>query len=294
MVGADLSNNDSISRARAAAPPNAQTPLHGEDAAAHQPGLGASSAAPASTDRIVVLKVPAALGLTEIADFREQLAAALDSTAVRVVVLRGGIDAFCRGMALSDISMDRDRADRIELATKAFADVLLRLREARPITVAVVEGPAVGGGVGISAACDFVIAADAASFALPELRLGLVPAVILPVLAERVGLARARRWALTQATWTAPEAAANALVDHCVPGDRIDAELRRLQRSLLRAHPRGVVALKALARHIGGLETSDAIQCGRATLNTLLESDVTRRELIAFRDFGILPGDDAS
>ncbi|HEY5957580.1 MAG TPA: enoyl-CoA hydratase/isomerase family protein [Polyangiaceae bacterium] len=273
---------------RTATPPN-QSHSGGSPSAQARPGSLADEA-----DRIAVLQVPPELGVLEIAALLGQLNANLANASVRVLVLRGSPETFCRGMALGDVSVEPERASAFERATETFADVLLRLREARPITVALVEGPALGGGVGLLAACDFVMACDTASFSLPELRLGLVPAVILPVLAERLSLPRTRRWALTQATWTATEAEANGLVDLRVANGRIDVELRRLQRTLLRAHPRGVLALKSLARQIGGKTLSDAIACGKATLNALLQDEATRRDLVAFRDFGMLPGEEES
>jgi enoyl-CoA hydratase/carnithine racemase len=167
----------------------------------------------------------------------------------------------------------------------------LALRQARAITLAVVEAPALGGGVGLAAACDFVLSTENASYALPELLLGLVPAMILPVLGERLGLHQAKRWAMTQAQWKAIEAKSAGLVDQLVSAERVDVELSRLLRSLLRAHVRGTVELKRLVRENEGMDITRAIEMGRDALTVLLSKPEVRRDLVAFRDFGLLPGE---
>lgn len=251
-----------------------------------------SMSRPTGSDRVVTLAVPATLGADGIARLRAELLDALCDPAICVVVLRGTPDAFCRGMDLSEITLEpaTDPAPWIR-ATGDFTEVLLGLRQARTVTLAVIEGPAMGGGVGLAAACDFVLCSENASFALPELLLGLVPAMILPVLGERLGLHQAKRWAMTQAQWKANEAKSAGLVDLLVSAERLDVELSRLLRTLLRAHPRGTSELKRLVREIEGMDITRAIEMGRDALTVLLGKPEVRRDIIAFRDFGFLPGE---
>lgn len=250
-------------------------------------------------DEVAVLAVPATLGQHAVARFKASSLQALTDESVRIVLLRGSAESFCRGMDLSEISEDppTDGAPIWERATDDFTSLLMAFAEARPITIALVEGPALGGGVGLAAVCDYVLATDTASFALPELLLGLVPAMILPVLAGRLGLHRAKRWAMTQAKWKANEAISAGLVDQVVSVERLEVELGRIVRSLLRSHPRGVAALKHLVREIGRSparasgDLAHAVESGRAVLNGLLANSDVRRDLIAFRDYGLLPGE---
>ncbi len=247
---------------------------------------------PVNLGPVVELSVPAALGLEGVACLLSGLEALTDES-VRILVLRGTNTCFCRGMDLAEICPDSDptAVPVWERATQNFTKILRGLLATNAITVAVVEGAAMGGGVGLAAACDFVVASEGATFALPELLLGLVPAIILPVLAERLGLHPAKRWAMTQATWKADEAKAAGLVDQLVPTERLDVELRRLLRVLLRSHPRGVENLKQLVSEIRNLDQSRAIERGQMLLTSLLGQVETRQELVAFRDFGLLPGE---
>jgi enoyl-CoA hydratase/carnithine racemase len=228
---------------------------------------------------------------------------------VRVVVLRGTQECFCLGMDLDEIQLEQGEsalqtgtspaktspaktssAASWEDATRDFTAVLQTILEARPITVALVEGPTRGGGTGLSSACDLVLATDEASFGLPELVLGLVPAMILPVLAERLGLHQAKRWAITQATWKAGEANTKGLVDQLVPEDRVESTLKRTLRTLTRLHPRGVIALKHHARLLSAVDVVAAMAEGRDLLVDMLRRPDVRADVIAFRDYGILPG----
>jgi enoyl-CoA hydratase/carnithine racemase len=177
-----------------------------------------------------------------------------------------------------------------EQGSRDFTAVLQTLLDSKPVTLALVEGPALGGGTGLVAACDLVLASEQANFALPELLLGLVPAIILPVLAERLGLHQAKRWAITQATWQAGEAQARGLVDQVVPNSNIEATLKRTLRTLLRVHPRGVTALKRYARKLSSTNVVASMLEGQKLLLALLSQSEARADVIAFRDFGILPG----
>lgn len=245
----------------------------------------------ASLGPVVELSVPAALGLEGVARLLSSLGCLADGS-VRILVLRGTNTCFCRGLDLTEICPDAvpTEVPVWERATQDFTKILRGLLATKAITVAVVEGTALGGGVGLAAACDFVMASDRATFALPELLLGLVPATILPVLAERLGLHPAKRWAMTQATWKADEAKAAGLVDQLVTTERLDVELRRLIRVLLRSHPRGVANLKQLVSEIRDMDQARAIEHGQTLLTSLLGQVETRQELVEFRDFGFLPG----
>jgi len=239
--------------------------------------------------------VPKSLGTEALREFKRALEEALANPHLRVLMLRGDVAGFSSGMDLSEIAETAPpeagaEPRPFEAATAAFVEVLELLLRATPITLGVVEGPAMGGGVGLAAACDLVIATENASFALPELVLGLVPAMILPVLAGRLGLHRAKRWAITGATWEAGEATQQGLVDQKVPLDRLDAHLKRTLRNLMRMHPRGVTALKRFADELDRRALLPAIRDGQRLLSGLLEQPEVRAEIAAFRDYGILPG----
>lgn len=158
----------------------------------------------------------------------------------RVVMIDSEGPEFCAGMDLAG-ALARSRAE-LEAGFRRYAECLARLQGGPAATIAVVAGSASGGGVGLAAACDLVVAAPGATFALPELRFGLVPAVILPALRGRLSLQRIRRLALTGDALTAAQAEAWGLVD--VVADDPAAAAAGLVRKLLRARPQAVATLK--------------------------------------------------
>ena len=196
---------------------------------------------------------------------------------VRALVIASEGPEFCAGMDLGAALQTPPAALRQALGR--FAACLAHLAEAPPVTIAAVSGAASGGGVGLAAACDLVVASDTATFSLPELRLGLVPAVILPAVEARIGARRARRLALTGEDLPAARAEAWGLVDE-VAGDPTAAVTRRL-RGLLRARPQAVAALKRI--------TSAGGQGGIAQTASDLEDPEVRAALVALLEDGDAP-----
>jgi enoyl-CoA hydratase/carnithine racemase len=169
------------------------------------------------------------------------LARAVEAAAgARVLVIESEGSEFCAGMDLAS-ALARSRAE-LQAGFQKYADCLGRLSGGPAATIAVVRGAASGGGVGLLAACDLVVASPQASFSLPELRFGLVPAVILPALRGRLSLHRIRRLALTGDALTAAQAEAWGLVD--IVADDPKAAATGLVRKLLRARPQAVATLK--------------------------------------------------
>ncbi len=117
---------------------------------------------------------------------------------IRVLVISGTGSVFCAGADLNwmrkmkDYSLEENEADSARLAKLYRA-----LRTARPVTVAVVNGPAIGGAVGIVAACDIALTVKTAVFSFGEVRLGIIPAVIGPYIVEKTGISVSRYYMLT-------------------------------------------------------------------------------------------------
>ncbi|WP_020634863.1 enoyl-CoA hydratase/isomerase family protein [Amycolatopsis alba] len=158
---------------------------------------------------------------------------------VHVLVLAARGRTFCAGMSLGDPT-----AADWELDPTPVRELLTRLKRSSLVTIAVVDGAALGGGVGLAAACDQVIVGPRATFRLTEVLLGLIPAVVLPLLAERIGLHRAFSWALTAEEVTATRSVQSGLADRWAHDP--EEELRRRLRQLGSANR---VALEALKRY---------------------------------------------
>ncbi|HUO82379.1 MAG TPA: enoyl-CoA hydratase-related protein [Gammaproteobacteria bacterium] len=166
---------------------------------------------------------------------------------VRAVVLTGAGKSFSAG---ADMRWMRDMAafgrkeniaDALRLAR--MLDLLNRL--SRP-TIARVNGHAFGGGVGLIACCDIVVASTAARFALTEVRLGVLPAVISPYVIAAIGARQARRWFLTAGRMDAAAAERIGLVHRAVEPDGLDAAVEEEIGALLAAGPEALAACKTL------------------------------------------------
>ena len=106
---------------------------------------------------------------------------------VKVLVLRSSKDAaFCAGANLDELKAAESEAD-LQYYFNLIGSVLIALKSCSSFTVCEIQGPAVGGGVGLVAACDYSIASARAYFSLSELRIGLAPFVISPALIRRIG-----------------------------------------------------------------------------------------------------------
>lgn len=210
-----------------------------------------------------------------IAHLTETLRRLGDDTAVRCVLLAARGKSFSAGADLrwmrrmADFSYEENRADALRLAT-----LLRTLNELPKPTVACVHGPAYGGGVGLVAACDISVAAeDAAVFALTEVRLGLIPAVISPYVIAAIGRRQAQRYFLTGERFDAREAVRIGLVHLAVPCHDLEHAAWRIIEALGAGGAGALADAKTLIRLVAernmddGLaeETADRIARARAT-----------------------------
>ena len=171
----------------------------------------------------------------------------------RVLVLAGRGPAFCSGGDLAKMEkaakMTKSRSRR---EAARFAKLLYRMHSYPKPIVARVHGPAFAGGMGLVAACDLVVAADEAEFALPESRIGLVPAMISPYLVRAMGARQARRYILTGERLAAREAHRFGFVHECVPAAELDAAVGKFCERLVLAGPEALARAKKLLLRVEG------------------------------------------
>jgi methylglutaconyl-CoA hydratase len=182
-----------------------------------------------------------------IATITESLERLGADASVRAVVLRSTGKSFSAG---ADLEWMRRVAQYDEAANRADAAALARLmhtldRLPKP-TIALVQGAAYGGGVGLVACCDIAIASDSAKFALTEVRLGLIPAVISPYVIRAIGPRQARRYFATAEIIPAARAAEIGLVHEVVPPAELDARGEAVLAALLDGAPLAQAAAKDL------------------------------------------------
>ncbi|WP_343684942.1 enoyl-CoA hydratase/isomerase family protein [Asticcacaulis sp.] len=170
---------------------------------------------------------------------------------VRVVVLNGAGESFCAG---GDLNWMQRAAQKTAAENAQDALALARMLHAinvcpKPV-IALIQGACFGGGVGLAAACDMVIAAPDARFGLTEVRLGLIPAAISPFVLAKMGTSAARRYFLTGERFSAEEARRLGLVHEVKAG--LDAAAAPLIDALLASGPEAVADAKALIADVAG------------------------------------------
>lgn len=170
------------------------------------------------------------------------------------VVLRASGDVFCAGAHLGEMRRLGQADYQTNLSAALDMGAMFRaVRDCPAPVVARVQGSAYGGGVGLVAACDLVLAAPAARFAFSEVRLGLVPGVISPLVMERMGAAATRAAFLTGLPMDAAEARRLGLVDQVAADDAaLDPLVNATVEALLAG---GAAALGQVKSLIDGVQT---------------------------------------
>ncbi|MBI4203944.1 MAG: enoyl-CoA hydratase/isomerase family protein [Betaproteobacteria bacterium] len=177
---------------------------------------------------------------------------------LRAVVLRGAGKHFQAGADLKWIrALTAHTAEDNLAASRDTASAVRRLNELPVPTVALVQGACFGGGTGIVAACDVVIAADNAVFSIAETRWGLIASIIIPQLADAIGVRQVRRYAQTGERFDAHEARRIGLVHEVVPLGDLEAAGARVVDSLLQNAPDANVQTKAAALECAWGKMSD-------------------------------------
>jgi methylglutaconyl-CoA hydratase len=174
-----------------------------------------------------------------------------------------------------------DRATRIAEAGR-LAGMLQALNTLAKPLIGRVQGAAYGGGVGLMAVCDAVVAAEGARFGLTETRLGLIPATISPYVIARMGEGRARAVFMSARVFGAAEAQALGLVTRVVAADALDAAVEAEAAAYLAAAPGAVAAAKALARSLGPAIDAGVIAATIERLADVWETAEAREGVSAF------------
>ena len=182
-----------------------------------------------------------------ILDLTEAFLRAAAEPTVRVVVLAASGKYFSAG---GDLSWMQRMAGYSDAENLADAKALARLMQAidlcpKPV-LARVQGSAFAGAVGLLACCDIVVSVPIAQFAITEVRLGLIPAVISPYVVRAIGIRQARRWCLTAERFSAEQAKTLGLVHEIAEESELDAVLQSQIDALLMAAPSSLAEAKSL------------------------------------------------
>jgi len=179
---------------------------------------------------------------------------------VRVVLLRGVGKSFSAGADLGWMKKMAGYSHEENLTdAMGLAGMLRVLDECPKPTVAVVQGPAFGGGVGLVSACDIAIGVETATFALSEVRLGIIPAAISPYVIVAIGERACRRYFLTGERFSAAEAHRIGLLHEVVAADGLETAVEKTVKNLLDSAPTAVSAAKELVRAVARRPLTDDV-----------------------------------
>lgn len=211
----------------------------------------------------------------------------------RAAILQGAGKVFCGG---ADVEWMKGSITRSEADNRADAErmaaMFRTMNECPCPVVGRIHGAAMGGGCGLAAVCDVVVASDDTKFAFSEVKLGIIPAVISSFALRKIGESAARRYFLTGETFDAAEARRIGLVHEVVKPDQLDVKVAELIELLRVAGPQASREAKKLIRAIMPLPWDDALTYAAATIARVRTSPEGQEGLRAFlekRKAGWLP-----
>ena len=204
--------------------------------------------------------------------------------AVRVIVLEGAGKAFSAGADLQWMQRASTASQEWNLQdARRFAGMLAAIQQCPKPTIARVQGVALGGGVGLTCACDIAIAGEDAKFAVSEAKFGILPAVIGPYVTNAVGKRQALRLALTTSRIGAQEALDIGLVQKVVPLDGLDSAVDAMAAELLVGGPNAQREIKQLFALLEvGPITDDVRELTAQTISRVRSTDEAREGFEAF------------
>ena len=205
------------------------------------------------------------------------------SGGVRALVLSGAGQSFCAGADLAwmrtvaEFGREENRRDAL-----ALSGMLRALDGCVVPTVARVQGAALGGGMGLLACCDVVVAAEDARFGFTEARLGLLPAVIAPFVVARIGPGQARALFVSATRFDAARALRIGLVHHVVAEGDLDREVERVVSDLLTGAPGTAAGARELIVRVTGQGAGKVEEYTTGLLARLRAGEEGREGLSAF------------
>lgn len=218
-----------------------------------------------------------------IAEMTDACAQLSQDRTARVVTLTGRGEVFSAGADLNwmkkvgGYSYDENYED-----AKTFAKMMEGLYRLPQATIAAINGPCIGGGVGLASACDVAVASDAAFFSLAEIRLGIAPAAISPYVIRKIEERRAREFFLTGKRFDAAKAYEIGLLNAVVPHAEFAAAVTKWQKSFLRAAPGAVKVCKELIARVASSTIGDVQDYTAETISKLRGAAEAKEGFAAF------------
>jgi enoyl-CoA hydratase/carnithine racemase len=223
-----------------------------------------------------------ALNATLIRELEQALAALEGDQAARVIVLEGAGDkAFCAGADLKGVG-DRGTTLQARESFGGLARILEAMARMKTPVIAKVHGFALAGGCGLAAGCDIVVAAEDAVFGLPEIKIGLLPLIVMAPILRSVGRKRGMLMILSGEQISAREAYEMGLVSRLVPRAELSPAVDALARTLAGFSPMALGLAKEAAASVAGMEYGASLRYLREMITLVALSDDAREGIKAF------------
>jgi methylglutaconyl-CoA hydratase len=185
--------------------------------------------------------------IQELAAWSERTKQAAAAGGLRVAVLGGAGKAFCAGADLAWMARAAEMTEDENIRDAMAASRMFAALDTLPVAlIGRIQGAAVGGGAGLAAVCDIVVAEESAIFGFTEVKLGILPAVISPFVLAKIGRSAARELFVTGARFPAVRARDMGLVHAVVPPTELDKTVAHYVQEILTSAPGAVAAAKAL------------------------------------------------
>ncbi len=220
-----------------------------------------------------------------IAELNSAIAGYATHPEVRLLVLRAEGKSFSAGADLGWMKRMASYSREDNLADARELERLMHgLYDFPKPTIAVVQGAAYGGAVGLVSCCDLALASESASFALSEAKLGLAPAVISPFVIAAIGARQASRYFLTAERFSAATARELGLVHEVVTAEALTEAVEKLLATLLANGPVALMACKALLRRVAAASSPELAAYTTELIASLRTSQEGQEGLGAFFD----------
>ncbi len=219
----------------------------------------------------------------EILDGMHEAVDEVASSDASVLVITGAGRAFCAGMDLKAVLIELSGDPGLgEQLLTSLAELTLKIRALKQVTVASVNGAAIGGGCGLTCVCDVTISHADAKLGFPEVDLGICPAVIAPWVVKKLGGGMARKAMLMGGVMSGREAKDIGLVDHLADDREGLAELTKtIVDRLATGGPRALAATKGLLNEIDGSNDAEMVLKGAKLSASVLATPQAQAALAA-------------
>jgi methylglutaconyl-CoA hydratase len=221
--------------------------------------------------------------IAELAAWAQALVLSAECGDVRAAVVAGAGPVFCAGADIDWMARSSNFTIDENVADAAAAARLFGALDRLPVPlIGRVQGAAIGGGTGLVAVCDMVVAEEQTIFGFSEVRLGIVPAVISPFVVAKIGRSAARELFLTGARFPAVRAREIGLIHRVVPAGDLDATVTDYLKDILSAGPQALRAAKQLVADVWDREPAEAAELTSETIARLRVSAEGQEGLRAF------------